>query len=145
MTAARREAETAKATAQKLEEDLADRALNDSQLSAMRDRLRPFAYQEYRITTFWKLDEPVAFANRIHHCLTSAEWVFKKPERYSFLMEPMAGVHVYVHPDATEVTKRAANALVSVLNEYGMTANLRFKNAPDNPDNVININVGTKR
>lgn len=141
---ARTEADSAKASAEKLEQTLAPRVLTDSQLSAVADRLRPFPGQEYQVTTFWKLDEPVAFANRIHKCLVVAGCAFKKPERYGFLLEPMAGIRVYVHPGAAEPTKQAANALVSALNEQEMVVQLRFKNAPNNPDNVININVGTK-
>jgi ribosomal 50S subunit-associated protein YjgA (DUF615 family) len=144
MRSARTEAETAKATAQKLEQRLADRVLTDAQLSAIADRLRAFSAQEYQITTFWNLKEPVAIANRIHKSLIAAGWLFKKPEPPTFLLEPMAGIRVWVHPAAEERTKQAANALVSVLSEQGMAAELRHNNAPQKPDNIINIQVGTK-
>jgi gas vesicle protein len=144
ITSTRNEAEAAKLTASKLEEKLADRVLTNVQLAVMAAKLKEFSGQEYGITTFWNLKEPLAIANRIHNCLIAAGWAFKKPSSATFLLEPMEGIQVYLHPEANDHTKKAAESLISVLNEQGISAGLKHQNAPKNPNNKIQINVGTK-
>ena len=127
-----------------IEQRLADRTLSDAQVKAITDRIKQFADQEFQITTFWQLKEPLAITKRIFHALNFAGWKYIKPASPEFLMEAMAGVQVYVHPVADERTKEAADSLVSVLAKEGIASELRQVNDPKNPTNKLYINVGSK-
>jgi hypothetical protein len=128
----------------KIEQRLADRVLTDAQVEAIADKLKPFAGQEYRVTTYWDLKEPLALANRIHQSLTRAGWKYSKPEGATALFSGIGGVQVYVHPDANEVVQAAATALVSALTAEDIETDMRQQNAPNNPDIKLYVNVGTK-
>jgi hypothetical protein len=128
----------------KIEERLADRSLTDAQLTAIANRVKPFSGQEFLVTTFWDLKEPLSMANRIYAALNLAGWKYIKHETGSFLLGGVAGVLVYVHPSADERTKKAAAALVSALTTEGIASELREQNAPNNPNDRLYLNVGTK-
>jgi hypothetical protein len=129
---------------EQIEQRLADRTLSDVQVRIIAGTITPFAGQEFQITTFWQLKEPLAIANGIFHVLNLAGWKHIKPASHEFLVEPMTGVRVYVHPVADERAKKAADSLVSVLTKEGIASELRQVNDPQNPNNKLYINVGTK-
>lgn len=128
----------------KIEGRLADRALSDVQFTTISNELRPFAGQEYEITTFWDLREPMAISNRISHALTSGGWKYVKPDKGRWLIGGLEGVEIYVHPDANERTKGAADALFKSLTAANISTKLKQKNAPNTPDNMLTLNIGTK-
>lgn len=128
----------------KIEQHLADRQLTDGQAEKIATKLRPFSGQEYDVTTFWDLKEPLALANRVHSILILAKWNYIKPENGGLLLGGVAGVQVYVHPEAADKTKKAADALVKILNEQNIDSVLKNINDPGHPTNKISLNVGTK-
>lgn len=129
----------------KIEERLADRTLTDQQIAVIAAALKPFSGQEYGITAYRDLKESVSIANRIHTALLQAGWIYLKPERFEALLGGVAGVFVYVHPDADEKTKKAADALLSTLLKEGIAAQLRQENPVNNPKhNKIDLNIGSK-
>jgi multidrug efflux pump subunit AcrB len=127
-----------------IEQRLADRKLTDAQVRAIADVLKTFAGQEFQITTFWDLKEPLAIANHVYSALNLAGWKYIKPESAEFLLGGIAGVLVYVHPAADERTKKAADAVVFALINEGIDSELRKQNAPNSPNSKLHINVGTK-
>jgi hypothetical protein len=127
-----------------LEKRLADRELSDAQVATIGGKLNRFPGQEWDITPYWDLKESVAIANRIYAALDLAHWKYVKPAQSSFLLGGVAGVLVYVHPDAAQETKDAANALVASLNREGIIAEERPQNDPGHRSNVIHMSVGTK-
>ena len=141
---ATRIAEGERSARKKIEERLADRSLTDAQLTAIADKVKPFSGQEFLITTYWDLKEPLSIANRIYAALNRAGWKYIKHERGSVLLGGMAGVLVYAHPAAEERTKKAAVSLVSALTTEGIASELREQNDPNNPNNRLYLNVGTK-
>ncbi len=133
-------AKTAEETLKKI---TSDRVLSDEQVGAIVQKIRSFAGQEYHITTFWEMREPLAIANRVLAALQSAAWKFVPPASPTFLIGG-EGVQVWVHPAADEQVRKAANTLVDALNGADMAAVLKEQN-PQNPkDNKIGINIGTK-
>lgn len=142
---ANRKAEEEKLARVKIEQRLADRVLTDAQLATIADKVRPFSGQEYQVTTFWELREPLAISNRIHQALTLAGWTYiPHGQGGAFLLGGLSGVQVWIHPDADVQVKNAANSLVSALNDEDIAAVLKQQN-PQNPkDNKIALNVGTK-
>jgi uncharacterized membrane protein len=128
-----------------LETFKAPRSLNDAQLAKIAAPLHQFVGQEYAVTTFWDLKEPLALSNRIHQALQLAGWKFIPPGTGgAFLLGGIAGVQVWVHPDADAPVKAAADALIGALNAEQIEAELKLQN-PNNPkDNKIALNVGTK-
>jgi hypothetical protein len=108
-------------------------------------KLKSFAGQEYKVTPFWELKESLNIANRIHQALSIGGWKYlEHGEGGSFLLGGVAGVLVYVHPGATDQTKTAAAALVSALNDEEIISEPREQNDPANPNNIIQLNIGTK-
>jgi hypothetical protein len=63
----------------KIEQRLADRILSDAQLVVIANKVRQFGNQEYQVTTFWDLKEPLTLANRIHAALSLAGWKYIPP------------------------------------------------------------------
>jgi hypothetical protein len=122
---------------------VADRRLTDEQVGKIAKKFETFERQEFGIVPYWDFPESVAIANRIYDVLTSAKWKYIPPPQAAFLMGGIAGVLVYVNPGAADKTKNAANSLVTALNDEKITAVLRQKNDP-NPENTIQINVGSK-
>src|SRR5260370_4473441 len=121
-----------------------DRALSDKQIETIVQKIRSFSGQEYQITTFWEMREPLAIANHIHAALQLATWKFIPPASATFMLGGIEGVQVWVHPAAEEQVRKAASTLVDALNGAEMAAVLKEQN-PQNPkDSKIAINVGTK-
>lgn len=109
--------------------------------------LFPFAQQEWEVTTYWDLKEPMALANNLKkQVLDFARWVYLPVTSGRFFVGVQTGIDVYFHPQAKDSTKKAAEALVAVLNSLGpeFAAALKEKNAPNNPDNIITLNIGLK-
>jgi hypothetical protein len=129
-----------------LEKFQAPRTLSGEQQARIAQVLSKFAGQEYVVTTFWDLQEPLAFANMLHQILQSAKWKYVPPaEGGSFLLGGIAGVQVWVHPDADGIIQQAASSVVDVLKSEQLIAVLKLQN-PHNPkDNKIAFNVGTKQ
>jgi hypothetical protein len=122
-----------------------DRVLSDDQLASIADRIKSFAGQEYQVTTFWEMREPLAFANRVHEALQLAHWKYVPPASATMLLGGMEGVQVWVHPAADPQVRAAATELVNALNDVAPNAAVLREQNPKNPtDNKIGINVGTK-
>ena len=141
---AKQKAEEDRLARVKIEQRLADRKLTDAQVAVIVDKLKVFADQEFEVTPYWELREPMATANRIADALTLAGWKYIPPKSAEVLLGGVAGVLVYVHPSASERTKKAADSLVSALTKEGIASELRGLNDPKNPTNKLHLNVGTK-
>ena len=141
---ATRIAEGEKLARVRIEQRLADRVLTYVQIEAISDKVRPFSGQEYEITTFWDLKEPLAIADRIHTALQLAGWEYLKPERTRVILGGREGVRVNVNPAADERTKEAAKSLVTALNGEDIASQLREQGDPNNPHNKIYLSIGTK-
>lgn len=127
----------------KIEARLADRSLNAEQTTQFVEAMTAFEGQEYKITTFWDLREPLALANMIYRALTASGWKYiPHGEGGSFLLGVIDGVEVFVHPEGSDAAKKAADALVAALNDVGLVAKLKIAGGP--PQSALNINVGTK-
>jgi hypothetical protein len=128
-----------------LEKFRAPRVLTTQDQRLIVSEISKFAGQEYQVTTFWDLNEPLAFANQLHNALQAAKWKFVPQERGTFLLGGLGGIQVWIHPSADEKTKAAANVLVSVLAAIGKEPVLKLQNPTDNPKhNLIQLNIGTK-
>jgi hypothetical protein len=127
----------------KLTNRFADRTLTDAQLVAIADKLKPFVGQEFEFSVYWDLREPMALANRILAALNLAGWTYIRPGK-GWLLGGVSGVTVYVHHDAVERTRRAADSLAAALNAEGIPAEFKTESDPGHPDNKINIMIGTK-
>ena len=86
--------------------------LTDEQLSRIADTLKRFLGQEYGVTTYQEMKEPLALANRIYAALSAAQWKYLQPTSWQTLMPGIEGVQVYVHPEAQELTLKAADESV---------------------------------
>jgi hypothetical protein len=84
-------------------------------------------------------------AARIYDALSLAGWRYLQPEKAAFMVAGIAGIQVWRHPDADEPTRKAADSLVSALNNEDIAAVLQLQNPINNPKhNDIHLNVGTK-
>jgi hypothetical protein len=129
----------------KIEDRFADRLLTDADDMALVKLLKPFSGQEFALTTYPDMREPLAFSQRIYDALNRAGWRFVKHERATMLIGGITGVQVWIHPSAEESTKKAANLLVNQLTKDRIGAQLRLQNPTNNPKNEkIEINIGTK-
>jgi len=141
-------AERERAQAQKalieLQQRLADRVITDTDAARIIERIRQYKGREFQVVTYWDDREPLATANRLADVLIAAGWKLDQPKTWQGLLGGLGGIHVYFHPEASADAKRAAEALVSVLNSLDLSAEIREMNAPGQPTEKININVGTK-
>lgn len=129
----------------RIEQRLADRNLSDEQFATVVEKLKAFVGQQYRVVTFWDLREPMAISNRISRAITAAGWEYLQlGPGGGILLGGLAGVHVYVHPQATPAVRNAARTAVEALSAEEISAELREINDPANPTNIIQFNVGTK-
>ncbi len=122
---------------------MADRKLTDDQVAQIADKVKTFAGQQFKVTTYWDIKECMAISNRIYDALHLANWEYLRPERAEFLLGGVSGVLVYVNPKADEKHKNAASELVRALNLANIYAEQRDENDPT-PNNQIQLNVGTK-
>jgi hypothetical protein len=129
----------------KIDQTLADRVCGNAQSEVIAANTKPFAGQEFQLTTYWESKEPMAVSNCIYGALLGAGWKFIPYEHGSALLGGIIGVLVYVHPEAAQQTKNAANTLVSVLVKEGIQSELRQQNDPSHPNNTIILSIGTKR
>ncbi len=141
---ANRIAESERLARMKIEQRLADRSLTDAQLTAIADKVKPFSGQEFLVTTYWGLKEPLSITNRIYAALDSAGWKYVKHKGVKNLIGMASGVFVNVHPTADEQTKKAAASLVSALTVEGIASRIEERDDPDSPSNRIELMVGTK-
>ena len=143
----RAKADAAQANARAAEVNLelaklqAPRSLTDEQATRIIAKLKPFAGQQFKVTAFWDIKESLSCGSNIYHASWGGVEIFK-PVSGTVLLGGVVGVLVYVNPRADGKTKDAANSLASALNIEGISAELRAENA--DPNNIININVGTK-
>ena len=134
-------AATAEASLKKL---TSDRELTDEQIAVIANKLRWFAGQEYRVTTFWDMREPLAITNRIHAALQLANWKYLPHETATMMLGGIESVQVWIHPEADPRAKEAAKGLIDALNGEHIAAVAKEQN-PKNPKmNEINLNVGTR-
>jgi hypothetical protein len=141
---ANEKAETERLARVRIEQRLADRVLTDEQLSSISNKIKGFSGQEYGVTTYWDLKESVAISNRIALGLERGGWSYVKPAQAAFMLGGIEGVQVWVHPDADDSVKKAADALVEALNDEDMDAVLKEQNPANPKDNKIHLNIGTK-
>ncbi len=128
-----------------LEKYKAPRVLSHEEQQSMISTISKFAGQEYTVTTFWDLKEPLDFSNQLHHTLTASGWKYIPPgEGGAFLLGGLSGIQVWVHPDADASVKDAGNALVSVLAAIGQNPTLKLQNPKNPKSNKVNLNIGTK-
>lgn len=128
-----------------LERYRAPRELTSEQQGRIVSALRKFAGQEYEITTFWDLKEPLAFAESLNRLLQIAGWKFVSDGKRGFILGGLAGVQVWMHPDADTPVKEAVNGLIEALKAEQVETSLKLQN-PQNPkSNKIALNVGTKQ
>ena len=105
--------------------------MTDEQVTKIANKIRSFGDQEYKVTTFWDLKEPLAISHRIHQALTLAAWKYiPVGPGGAFLLGGIAGVQVWVHPEADQRVREAAETLVRALNDEDITAELRQQNHP---------------
>src|SRR6266480_2451658 len=92
-----------------LEKYKAPRSIDATALADIKDALQKYAGQEYQITTFWDLKEPLAFSEQLHQALQQAGCKFNPHGTGgSFLLGGMSGVQVWVHPNAASHVSEAA-------------------------------------
>lgn len=128
-----------------LERFKAPRVLSPQEQQLIVSRVSKFAGQEYKVTTFWDLKEPLDFSKQLSQTLATAGWKFiQHGEGGSFLMTGLAGVQVWVHINADPQVMDAANALVSALEAIGKAPALKQMDPKSQKDNKIALNIGTK-
>jgi len=119
----------------KIEARFADRLLSDADASDLISLLKPLSGQQFVITTYPDMREPLALSERLYETLNKASWRFVKPESATMLISGVTGVQVWIHPTAEESTKRAAAFLVNRLIRDHIGAQLRLQNPTNNPKN----------
>jgi hypothetical protein len=128
-----------------LERYKAPRELTGDQQAKIVAVLRKFAGQEYGVTTFWDLKEPLAFAELLNRLLQIAGWKFVSDGKRGYILGGLTGVQVWMHPDADAPVKEAVNGLIEALKAEQVETSLKLQN-PQNPkSNFIALNVGTKQ
>ena len=129
-----------------LEKFKAPRILSEKEQQLIISRINKFAGQEYRITTFWDLKEPLNFSNQLHRTLQLAGWKYIHPgPGGSFLLGGLGGIQIYIHPEADTFAKDSVDALITALEEIGQAPKLKLQNSKNEKTNKIAINVGTKQ
>ena len=144
--------ESAKANARAAEANLAlekfkaPRSIDQHGPQLIISKLSNFSEQEYKITTFWDLKEAFEFSNQLNHALQKAGWKYvPHGEGGAFLLGGISGIQVWTHPNADQHVRDAADALVSTLKELEKNPTLKIQNATTPNDNIIRLNIGTKR
>jgi hypothetical protein len=125
----------------RLKQKMADRVCGKPEIAAISRKMKSFAGQEFRLTTYSNMPEPEAIAECIHQALTTAKWKFVPWENGAILIAGIAGVLVHVDSKTDARTQEAAGALASELSNHGIAAQLR---EDGNPGNQILVDVGTK-
>lgn len=120
----------------------APRIISEDAARAIKVALKPFGGQQWTMTTFWDLKEPLDFATTLYEPLNSAGWKYDDSGSRSLLPDGLTGVQVLVHPQADMKVKAAAMALVAALNKHNFSAALKLVNSAD--IDKVQINVGIK-
>lgn len=120
------------------------RSLSDEQAERIASQLMSYRGQQWTVTTYWDLKEPLALANRLYAILGKAAWTYDNSGSKGMLLGGIAGIQVYVHPEASAKAKDAATALVKALSESNIEADLRSMNDPGHPTEKLSLNIGTK-
>jgi hypothetical protein len=129
-----------------LERYKAPRELTGDQQARIITALRKFAGQEYGITTFWDLKEPLAFAESLNKLFQIAGWKFFSDGKRGFILGGLSGVQISMHPDADTPVKEAVAALTGILKAEELEPTIKLQNPQNNPKhNRIFLNVGTKQ
>jgi hypothetical protein len=139
-----RAAEAQKETA-KLTQRFADRTLSDDQLQIIAKKIHAYAGQEYDISAYWDLKETMGLVQRVYAALNAAGWKYIEPQQRGMQLGGIAGVQVWIHPDADAQIKNAASTLISALNAEGIDSELRVQNPKNPPDPKIHLSFGTKQ
>jgi hypothetical protein len=145
-----REKGAAEANARALEAQLAlekfkaPRVLTGEHVQQIVDKLKEYVGPEFQIVTYWDMKEPLAFANQIYTPLVRAGWKYIELEKAAFMLGGNEGVQLWRHPDSDDRVQKAADALVTALNDADVTAVLKLQNSANPIDNKINLNIGTK-
>jgi hypothetical protein len=140
---ARAEVRSAHDELERLKARSAPRVLSAQQLTTIAAKVTLFRGQQFEIVTYWRDDEPLNLANQIHSALVAGEWKLIQPDRGSVLLGGITRVLVNARPAADEKTQAAATALVSALNDEGITSLLE-RGETTSPNTTINITVGSK-
>jgi hypothetical protein len=120
----------------------APRSITDGQIATIREKMRAFSGQPFGMITYWNLDEPTKFTQRLgNDALVAAGWHFMKAERFEALIGVVTGIEVELSDDADESFKKAASGLVAALEAEGIPATLRSEPAYKA---LIKIQVGMK-
>jgi hypothetical protein len=127
-----------------LEKFKAPRVLTGEHVQQIVDKLKEYVGPEFQIVTYWDMKEPLAFANQIYTPLVRAGWKYIELEKAAFMLGGNEGVQVWRHPDSDDRVQKAADALVTALNDADVTAVLKLQNSANPIDNKINLNIGTK-
>ncbi len=135
----------AEKTVLELQEKLADRILTGPQQNKLAAALKKFAGQEYEVVAYWDSNESLGIANRIHEALQLAQWKYNEEGSKSMMLGGMVGVKVSLHPNANLAAQQAADLLVRLLNGEGIQCKKEFQNAANPVNNIVFLNVGSKR
>jgi hypothetical protein len=122
--------ETAKAEAAKAQLELAKfkapRSLTDDQIAHLKDKLRPFAGQQFGMITYWDVKEPSDFTKQIgDDVLIAAGWKFHKAERFEALVGVVTGIEIQLSDQSPQSAKDAAKELVVALAAEDIVATIR--------------------
>jgi hypothetical protein len=123
---------------------IAPRDLSAAQVETIGAALRPFSGQHWTVATYWNSKEPLGLTNKIFTALAAAGWQYDDEGTKGVLMGGFEGVLVYVHPQASPRAKSAANALIASLNAEQISAMLKEQNNPSNPNDKLELVVGSK-
>lgn len=136
-------AKVAALTAQlELEKFKAPRSLTNDQLTRLRERLRPFAGQQFGMITYWNVKEPTDFTKQLgEDALIAAGWKFIKSETFEALVGVVTGIEVELGDNSDKSAKQAARELALALAAEGFTATIR--NEP-RYTKLIKIQIGMK-
>ena len=120
----------------------APRSLTDEQVQHIRARMTAFPAQPFGMITYWRLDEPTAYAKRIgEDALIKAGWHFIQAERFEAIIGVVTGIEVQIADDADAKFKEAAKELVAALAEVDPSATLVSEPAYKT---LIKIQIGMK-
>jgi len=133
------EASTAQLELTKLK---APRSLTDAQVAEIREKLKAFGRQPFGMITYWNLDEPTKYTQRIgNDALVAAGWQFIKAERFEALIGVVTGIEVQIADDAPDEYKSAAKALTEAL--AGVDPSTKLRSEPGYKT-LIKIQIGMK-
>jgi len=99
-------------------------------VDALKSTLQSFAGQEFEATPYWDDKESRSLYDRLVAELSHAGWKPIAPLTAQFLFPGVTGIVVYAHPEATELTRVAADSLASALITMGIASVRRALGGP---------------